>query len=1130
MTTNNREKTGICGICSAGCGIVATYDDNDKIISVRSDDNSPIGHICKIGEHSPEIIYSKNRLKYPLKRVGPKGTYNFKRISWDEAYDIIVNRLNSIKEKFGPEANAIYTGVGSFERAFCDIYQPKDVAVSSACSVLFPFGSPNSMGVGSLCYVSYGMIAPHLTMGKMLIDMYNDIENSELIVVWGTNPATDLPPIDLERILTAKSRGAEIIIIDPRRTQTVKLSKGQWIPIRPGSDGALALGMCNVIIEEELYNEDFVSNWVYGFEEFSKYVQHFRPEIVENITGVPSETVAELARKISQANGASKLMYTGMEYSASGVQGIRASIILWALAGQIDVPGGMCFRMPQNSFRINTEDHVKNPGKMNKRIGNEKFPIYIKYRDEAHAISLPKSVLKGTPYSIKSLILLGGSIITSWPNPDLWKKTLKYLDFLVCIDRQLTADSAYADIVLPASTYYEIVSYVVYGSLFKIRGRMIPPIGESRSDIFIIAELAKRLGYGHLYPQTEEELLRHALVGSGFNLEQVKQAGGMITKPTTIMQYKKWEKGLLRKDGKPGFDTPTGKLEILSTVLEEYGYDPLPKYTEPPESPISRPDIVKKYPLVFNSGSRTRTSIHTQHHGIKGLNKNHLEPTVLINSLDANERKIRNGQMVQIRTLRGSVNMRAIVTDDIVRGAIDANHAGGSPIGPKSWNNTNVNVLTDIKQYDPISGFPIYKSLLCEVEKIDSSTKSLEIFTDEIAEDDLKYTKFSTPQNLTYLDYNATTPLSEPVKQVMKEAMEIYSNPSSVHKGGKITRSLMVTARRQVAQAINCTAKRIIFTGSGSEANNLAIKGVVYADKKNRKHIITSKIEHPSVIETCKELEKEGFKVTYLEVDRSGKINPDDLKISIDENTVLISLMLVNNVTGVIQPIKKLVEIAHKHNVLFHTDAIQALGKIELDVSKLNVDLLTLSAHKIQGPKGVGALYRRKGIIIEPLINGGGQEFGLRSGTENLIGIVGFGKAAEAVPTSLKKMKKIAFLRDNLEKGFSSIFIEYFINGKNTDRVANTSSVTLPGFRGESILLTMSQKGILFSSGSACSAGSSKPDYVLLAMGLSKEEAHCSLRFSLSIDQTKEDIKRVLKELKDTVKKSKNMIKFVPCR
>jgi anaerobic selenocysteine-containing dehydrogenase len=392
-----KKKRGICGICPAGCWIEAEYDKNGRIISVKPDESSQLGTICKIGEHSPEIIYSQHRLKYPLKRQGSKGTYNFERITWDEAFDIIVKKLNSIKKEHGPQAAAIYTGVGSFEPAFCDIYQPKDVAVSSASSVLFPYGSPNTMGVGALCYVSYGMIAPHLTMGKMLIDMFNDIDDSELIVVWGTNPATDLPPVEMNRIMKAKSRGAEVVVIDPRRTMTAKLSAAQWVPIRPGTDGALALGLCNMLIREELYDEEFVQDWTVGFEKFSQYVQHFRPEVAEHITGVPAETVVNLARKIARANGVSQLMYTGMEYSNSGVQGIRATLVLWALAGQLDVPGGRCFHMPRDHFVINREGHVKNPGDINKRIGADKFPIYIKYRDEAHAISLPKSVLSGDP-------------------------------------------------------------------------------------------------------------------------------------------------------------------------------------------------------------------------------------------------------------------------------------------------------------------------------------------------------------------------------------------------------------------------------------------------------------------------------------------------------------------------------------------------------------------------------------------------------------------------------------------------------------------------------------------------------------------------------------------------------------
>ncbi|MGD2089083.1 MAG: IscS subfamily cysteine desulfurase [Candidatus Aminicenantes bacterium] len=1125
-----KKKQGICGICPAGCWIEAEYDKKGRIVSVKPDKSSPLGTICKIGEHSPEIIYSQHRLKYPLKRKGPKGTYDFERITWDEALDIIVNKLNSIKKEYGPQAAAIYTGVGSFEPAFCDIYQPKDVAVSSASSVLFPYGSPNTMGVGALCYVSYGMIAPHLTMGKMLIDMFNDIDNSELIVVWGTNPATDLPPVEMNNIMEAKNRGAEVVVIDPRRTMTAKLSAAQWVPIRPGTDGALALGLCNILIREELYDEEFVQNWTVGFADFSQYVQHFRPEVVEHITGVPAETVVNLARKIARANGVSQLMYTGMEYSNSGVQGIRATLVLWALAGQLDVPGGRCLHMPRNHFAINREGHIKNPGDINKRIGADKFPIYIKYRDEAHAISLPQAVLSGDPYRIASLIILGGSIITSWPNPGIWKKTLNALDFLVCIDRQFTADAAYADIVLPACTYYEIQSYMVYGSLFKIRERMIDPVGESRSDLFILAELAERLGYGHLYPQNEEELLRHVLKGSGFTLEQVREANGMVSRETEMMQYKKWEKGLLRKDGKPGFDTPTGKFEIASTILEDYGYDSLPVYTEPQEGPLSKPDLAKSYPLVFNSGARVRTSFHTQHHGIEGLNKNRPEPTVHINSKDAADRGIGNGDMVRIRTLRGAVEMRALVNDDIAAGTIDANHACGSPIGPPAWKDTNINELTDLRQYDPISGFPVYKSLLCEIEKVNGSAAGTVPDSGEITAEELDYRKSRTPARTVYLDHNATTPLSDQVKNVLTDTMGIYGNPSSIHKFGRMTRALVDNARRNIARAIHCTARRIVFTGSGSEANNLAIKGVVAAGDEKRNHIITSPIEHPAVLQVCRWLEGKGCRVTYLPVDANGMVSPGDLEAAIDSDTAVVSIMLANNETGVIQPIKELIPIAHQQGALFHCDAVQALGKIPLDVTELDADLVTVSAHKIYGPKGIGALYIKKGVVIEPLVNGGEQEYGLRSGTENLAGIVGFGKTAENIPAMLEQMDRVRELRDMLQTGIESIFDKCRVNGNSAERLPNTLSVTLPGFRGESIVLEMDKRSVFLSSGSACSAGSAKPSHALTAMGLTENEAHNSLRFSLGMGNTREDIEYTLEMLDDVVRTSRNIVRFVPCR
>lgn len=1123
------EKKGLCGLCSAGCWVVATYDEKGDLVEIRPDIESPMGMTCKIGDHSAEIIYSKDRLLRPMRRRGKKGSFDFDAISWPQAYDLIVDKLQDMKRKYGPEAVAIYTGVGSFEQSFCDIYQPKGVAVSSASSVLFPFGSPNTMGVGALCYVSFGMIAPHVTMGRMFINMYSDIENAELIVVWGTNPATDLPPVDLQRILTAQQSGAGVVVIDPRKTKTVYLTNGEWIPIRPGSDGALALGMCHVLIDEELYDDEFVSHWTQGFDEFASYVQHFRPKVVEHITGVPAATVVHLARRIAAAKGVSQLAYTGLEYANSGVQNIRATLVLWALAGQLDVPGGLCFTMPGNDFPLNRTGLVANPDN-GPRLGREKFPIYVKYRDEAHAIALPESVLEGNPYKIRSLLILGSSLLTSWPNPSIWRQTLQELDFLVCINRQLTADAAYADIVLPATTYYENLSYMVYGSVFKIRERMISPVGEARPDTMILAELAKRLGYGQLYPQTEEDVISHVLQGSGHTLNSVRRAGGMVTIDTQMMEYKKWQKGLLRADGLPGFDTPTGKFEISSTILEEYGYDPLPRYTEPLEGPLAQPNLAKTYPLVFNSGARSRNSFHSQHHHVVGLAKDRPEPMVYINSKDAAAREIKMGDAVSVVTSRGSVNLRAYVTDDIVQGAIDANHAGGGPLGSKGWQDANINVLTDLDNHDPISGFPVYKSLLCNVVKVKGGGKQIMVRPDEIKESELNVSKGKSPIHTVYLDNNATTPIDPVVKSEMTEALDCYGNPSSVHQLGRLAKKAVEEARRRVAQLIGCTARRIVFTGGGSEANNLAIKGAALAGYPGRSHIITSRIEHPSVLYTCRWLEKFGFKVNYLDVGNDGRVKLDQLKDMLTDDTVLVSLMLANNETGVIQPIRECVQLANQKGALFHCDAVQGLGKLALNVEDLGVDLLTLSAHKVYGPKGVGALYLRKDVPVDPLVHGGGQEHGLRSGTENVTEIVGMGKACQVAEKHLEQMEAVSRLRDRLAVGIGDIVKKSRVNGHIDHRLANTLNITLAGFRGESLVMEMDRRGVCFSAGSACHSGHPAPSETLLAMGLSEEQAHCSLRFSLSPYTTQEDIEYVIDNLQEVITKSKNIVRFVSCK
>lgn len=1145
-TTPGRSwKKGICGICPAGCWVEVALE-NGRLVEMRPDGSHPLGMICHRGRHAAEIVSSAHRLRYPLKRTGPKGTQAFERIGWDEAYDLVVAGLQRIKTESGPEAVAVYTGRGSFEQSLCDMFQPRNVAVSSASNVLFRFGSPNTMGVGALCYVSFAMIAPHVTMGRMLVDMFTDIENAGMLVVWGANPATDSPPLDMYRLEAAARRGADVVVIDPRRTETVRRTGARWIPIRPGTDGALALAMIGVLIDEELLDEAFANRWCHGFEELRAYVQHFRPEVAEAITGVPAAAVRDLARRLARASGACPVMYTGLEYSNSGVQAIRAVLTLFALAGHLDVPGGIGLAMPGTHFPINRSCNVENPD-VRRAVARDRFPVYSQYRGEGHASGLVGAVLRGDPYRIRGLLVHGASILTSWPETPVWRETLGKLDLLVCIDRQLTADAAYADVVLPATTMFEIESYMVYGPLFRLRERLLPPLGEARSDYLIMAELARRLGYGEQYPQTEEDLLRFALAGSGFSLEDVKAAGGIVKVATPLMEYRKWEKGKLRADGQPGFETPTGKFEILSTILAEHGHEPLPRYTEPVEGPLSRPDLAAAYPLVFNSGARPHTDFRSQDHGIEGLLVDNPEPSVEMSSRDAERRGIETGDRVEVRTLRGVVAFRARVTDDIVPGAVECSMGGGGPVGPAAWRESNVNELTALGNYDEISGFPVYKALLCDVVRIEpggggrrpaAGTQGDGHVRSEAGVRDGSSTSplFSTgqqaaPARRVYMDCNATTRVVPEVREAMLPFLGgAFGNPSSIHGSGREAKEALENARRQVASLVNARPARITFTGGGSEADNLALKGLAFAQGRKRGHFVTSAIEHPAVLRTCRFLERVGFRLTVLPVDADGLVDPASLERALSDDTLVVSILTASNEVGTIQPIRELCALAHGRGALFHTDAVQAAGKIPADVEELGVDLLTVAAHKFHGPKGVGALYVRKGIELEPLVHGGKQERDLRAGTENVAGIAGMGKAAELASRALGGWARISALRDRMEEGVRRLVPGARLNGHRERRLPNTLNLTLPGLRGEALVVALDQHGVSLSSGSACKSGSPEPTHVLLAMGRSEEEAHCSIRFSLSRETTDEDVDAALDALRKVLDDMETTVRFLPCK
>ncbi|WIV11194.1 cysteine desulfurase NifS [Proteiniborus sp. MB09-C3] len=376
-----------------------------------------------------------------------------------------------------------------------------------------------------------------------------------------------------------------------------------------------------------------------------------------------------------------------------------------------------------------------------------------------------------------------------------------------------------------------------------------------------------------------------------------------------------------------------------------------------------------------------------------------------------------------------------------------------------------------------------------------------------------------------YLDNAATTPVKEEVlKAMLPYFTEKYGNPSSIYRLGQETRAAIDEAREKVAKVLNANSREIFFTGGGSEADNWAIKGIAFANKDKGNHIITSKIEHHGVLHTCEYLEKNGFKVTYLDVDENGTVNIEQLKDSITDKTILISIMFANNEIGTIQPIKEIGNIAKENKIYFHTDAVQAIGNINIDVDDLNIDLLSMSAHKLYGPKGVGALYIRQGVKIHPHIHGGAQEKNRRAGTENIPGIVGFGKAIElAYETIDEHNSNLTRLRDKFIKDIYKNIGYVRLNGHPKNRLPGNVNFSFEFIEGESLLLSLDMVGISASSGSACTSGSLDPSHVLLAIGLPHEIAHGSLRLTLGDFNTEEEIDYVVENLVKIVDRLREM-------
>lgn len=686
-----QESPAICGLCPEGCWVRAAVSGG-KLISVKSDTNPMYGNLCERGRLAPQIVYSPERLKTPLIRTGPKGTAAFRRATWDEALGKIAENLNDIKEIHGARAVASYMGAGTLEDSLTDFYG----------KILAPFGSPNDMDCGSICYVSSRVLAPITTFGVHGSHISPDFENAGVIIVWGTNPLKDGLPDKKRRIRLAQARGARLVVIDPRRSSLAK-SADMWLPVRPGTDGALALALINVIIAMNCYDKEFVSKWTVGFEALRKYATGFSPRVVSSICGIDESAITGLANMMSKHAPVTVDFYSGVEYAPSGTQTGRAIYSLMALLGSMDVNGGLVINeYPHHAPRENILDPENLP------LGAREHPLFYALTGKAHISGFGKAVLHDDPYSVRGLLLFGGSPILSHTDPGMWRRVYEKLDFMLLVDRFMTTESRWADVILPATTYYEMNSYQVYRKQVRLRHKVIEPVGEARSDSVILAAIAEKLGYGDTVPRTGRECRERAFGADSEHLASLYENLAVDLK-LPRERTMKYESGYLRTDGKAGFPTPSGKFEFESTLLRRYGYDPLPVYDNPNQ--FGDGDGMQ---LVLTTGARSKTRFNSQYLDRPELMVGN-EPVLEINTYDAARRGIECGNIVIITTGCGEISLTAKVTPDICEGTVHAPSGGGGTNQIGSWSEAHINSVIPPESKDPISGYPVFKAVPCEV-------------------------------------------------------------------------------------------------------------------------------------------------------------------------------------------------------------------------------------------------------------------------------------------------------------------------------------------------------------------------------------------------------------------------------
>ncbi|MGD8227218.1 MAG: molybdopterin-dependent oxidoreductase [Desulfobacteraceae bacterium] len=725
--------------CHGGCGVFMHIKDG-KLIKMEGNPDHPYnnGRLCPRALAINEFIYHPDRLRSPLKRIGKRGENKWEKISWDEAYDLIETRMNEIRDEHGAESMIFIQGTGRNVGGWLLL-------------VAYSYGSPNWLQgglTGNSCFHPR-LVCMRMTQGDYTVpdcsqffqERYDhpDFVLPECIMIWGQNPANTCNDGFMATwVIDCMKRGTKSIVIDPIYTWVA--SKADiWLQIRPGTDGALALGLLNVIINEGLHDKTFVEKWTHGFDKLTERVQEYPPEKVSQITWIPKEKIIEAARLFATSHPASIQWGVPVDLAPEGAQVANSVIHLWAITGNIEIPGGMAiarmaydvppYPMSQEAIAEYYGD-VMPPEQMAKRIGIEEYPVAKEFHWRAQADMVLEAMLTDKPYPLKGAWIAGNNMLTSAANPRKYQEALNRLDFIVTSDVFMNPTIvALADVVLPAGSMAERDGIRAWWTPLNAMQKSID-VPDCKPDEEVCLEMARRFN-PNLKWKNLRELYDDFLKPSGMNYDELKEKGWVFPPEGHPTQpYRRHEKGLLRKDGKPGFNTPTGKVELYSTHLERMGYDPLPSYQEPHMSPYSTPELAKEYPLILSTGRRSVLYFHAEHRNIKPLRELEPHPVVEIHPDTARALGINDGDWVWLENPHGRCKRKAKYFHGIHPKVVQSPHGWWLPEKKPEelfglWE-VNINTLIpDGTQAKCGFGGGQYKSIMCKVYKADEGIEGI---------------------------------------------------------------------------------------------------------------------------------------------------------------------------------------------------------------------------------------------------------------------------------------------------------------------------------------------------------------------------------------------------------------------